>query len=118
MPYISSETVKAIRTEIKETFKDMKFSVTTEHHSTIVVALMEGKFDVEKDYVQLNHYHLDSKQMGYSEEVVEMGKQVLAIINKHQEQKELTYDSDYGSVPTFYINIHIGKWDRPYKKVA
>ena len=24
-------------------------------------------------------------------------------------------DADYGAIPNFYVNIHIGKWDRPYQ---
>ena len=30
------------------------------------------------------------------------------------EQKEVTYDYDYGSIPNYYLNMRIGKWDKPY----
>lgn len=116
MPYISSDVVKEIRKEIKLTFPKIKFSVTRENHSSVVVAIMESEIDFGFNYKQLNHYHLENN--GLSSEAIEIIKKILTIINSKQEQKELVYDSDYGSVPTFYINIHVGKWDKPYKKTA
>jgi len=32
-------------------------------------------------------------------------------------QKEEVYDSDYGSVPNFYININIGEYETPFSVV-
>jgi len=31
------------------------------------------------------------------------------------DQRESFYDSDYGSVPNFYVRLSIGEWDRPYQ---
>lgn len=33
-------------------------------------------------------------------------------------KRELVYDSDYGSVPTFYTWLHVGAWDKPYINTA
>lgn len=114
MPHISKEKVQEIRKEIKAQFPSMKFSVTNDG-SGVCVALMKSKFELP-EYRQLNHYYLE--QSGISEEAINVFKKVLEIINGVEAQRELTYDSDYGSVPTFYINIHIGKWNKAHEKAA
>lgn len=115
MPYISSEKVKEIRTAIKAQFPNCKFSITNDNHSTVCVAIMESPIDFGFEHKQLNHKWM--KDHGYSEEVVLFVAKIVEIINSKEEQRELTYDSDYGSVPTFYINVHVGKWDKAYKQV-
>jgi hypothetical protein len=32
-------------------------------------------------------------------------------------KKEESFDGDYGSIPTFYVNLRIGDWDKPFKYV-
>jgi hypothetical protein len=39
---------------------------------------------------------------------------IMSEIDKVQTSRELVNDGDYGSVPTFYINVSFGKWDKPY----
>lgn len=115
MPFIEKETVKEIRKEIKATFPGMKFSVRLEDHTSICVALMEGKVEVEKGNIQLNPYYLERME---NEELKSIFIKVKEIINSHKEQKEEQYDGDYGSIPSFYINLEVGRWDRHYKKIA
>lgn len=115
MPYISTEKVSEIRKAIKAEFPTYKFSITKDNHSSIIVAIMESPMNLEMDHKQLNHKWM--KDHGYSEELIAVVNKLVQIINSKEEQRELTYDSDYGSVPTFYINIHIGKWNQAYKQV-
>jgi hypothetical protein len=114
MPYISSEEVKAKRKEIQAAFPDYKFSVTRDGHSSICVSIMSGPLALTENprgHVQVNHFYIDEHYKDRPE--------VAALLTAVRDiawrgQTELVYDSDYGSVPTFYIHLAIGKWDRPY----
>ena len=46
MAYISTNEVKEVRKALKEKFgKNLKFSVTRDHHSSVSVSIMEGVVD-------------------------------------------------------------------------
>ncbi len=119
MPYITTEEVKAKRNVIKKEFPNFKFSITRENHSSINVAIMEGNLDLmessERSYTSVNQFYID-KNYEHSPEIRDLLKAVYRIAA--ESQTELVYDGDYGSVPTFYVNMTIGKWDRPYKLKA
>lgn len=118
MPYIPTETVKEKRQELRKMFPDYKLSVVCDNYSSIDVSIMSGPIDIqfrESDcmdrYEQVNHFHIESRY----EDQPELKKVLLKIKDViGKEQRELVYDGDYGSVPTYYIHINIGKWDRPY----
>jgi hypothetical protein len=114
MPHITTETTKEIRKEIKKTFPNMKFSVTRRHHSTICVTLLESPIESNSDNYQLNHFYLENEE---NKEIAKVFTKVLEIINSHKGQAEESYDSDYGSIPNFYINFSVGRWDKPYKRI-
>lgn len=115
MPYISTEEVKEKRNALKKKFPKYKFSITRQHCSSLNVSIMQGPEDlmdgVERDYEQVNHYHIDSHYSDQPEKC-KLLNGIYEIIS--QDQKELVYDGDYGSVPNFYVNIQIGKFDKPY----
>lgn len=124
MPYINSEVVKEKRKLIRKTFPDYKFSVTTKNHSTICVDILSGPIDLLKnadDYDRksgsesINHYYIEEHNKDFPEKS-ELLSEIRDIIGK--EQTELVYDGDYGSVPTYYIKIGIGKWNRPYVQTS
>jgi hypothetical protein len=110
MPYISSETVKSMRTELRKRFPEFKFSVTRYHHSSVNVNVLSGPIDFGGENVQVNHFYIDEHWKGESRKFL---KSVYDVIRKGV--RELVYDGDYGSVPTYYTHIEIGKWDRPYE---
>jgi len=120
MPYIKTETVKQKRNLLKKMFPEYKLSVTTRHHSTICVDIMSGPLDLLKNCddrdkrdgsESVNHYYIKEHNKDFPEKA-ELLLKIKDVIGK--EQRELVYDGDYGSVPTYYINIGIGKWDKPY----
>jgi hypothetical protein len=41
---------------------------------------------------------------------------IYAIINSGNDTE--SYDGDYGTIPSFYTRIEIGKWDKSYEVVA
>jgi len=119
MPYITAEEVKTKRNAIKKALPNFKFSITRENHSSINVAFLEGDIDLmgdsERSYESVNHF--------YIQEHYEDRPEIRDILMKaykiaSESQRELVNDSDYGSVPTFYVNITIGKWDKPYQLKA
>jgi hypothetical protein len=115
MPYITKEQVAAKRAALKKALPNFKLSVRNRDYSKIDVAIMSGPIEMTQDprgYEQVNHFWIDS----HYEDRPEI-KEVLNTINRicKEDQRELVYDGDYGSVPTFYVGISIGQWDRPYE---
>ena len=119
MPYIPTETVKEKRVQLRKMFPNLKLSVSTRHHSVIVVSIMEGNIPFPEDFLQyekdqyhsINHFYIEKHFENYPKWKSVLTK-IKDVIGK--EQRELVYDGDYGSVPTYYIDMNIGKWDKPY----
>lgn len=119
MPYIPTETVKEKRLQLRKMFPNLKLSVQTRNHSVIVVSIMEGNLEFPEDLIQhenehyhsVNHFYIEENFKNYPE-----WKKILMEIKNviGKEQRELVYDGDYGSVPTYYVDMNIGKWDREY----
>ena len=115
MPYITKEQVKAKRKALKEALPEYKLSVTNQDYRKINVAIMKGPHAFQLDqrsYAQVNHFYIDDHYESDPEAL-----RVLTTIRDilQEDQAEEVYDGDYGSVPTFYIGISIGQWDRPYE---
>ena len=136
MAYISTEEVAAIRKELKKELPEYKFSVTKHHHSSVTVAFMKGpafaefqsrdrytgefKDDVIEGHEQLNHYWAMDF---YGEKNGALIKKVEKIIKTAPVKAggREWYDksdamTDYFDT-AYYMNIHVGKWDKPYEVV-
>lgn len=114
MPYIAADTVKIIRTKLKKELPNVKLSVTGQHYSTLVVCVMESDIDFGVgEYAQLNEFYIE-KNFQDRPAAQELLLKIMALIEASHEQKEVTYDYDYGSVPNYYISLNVGKWDKPY----
>jgi len=111
MPYITTEQVAAKRAELKKAFPEYKMSITREHHSTIAVSIMAGPIALtNKDgNIHVNEFYVDEHFEGEARRVV---GGIVDICRK--SQTTLVEDSDYGTVPTFYVSVEIGKWNQPY----
>ncbi len=109
MPYISTEHVANIRKELKNEFPEIKFSIRRENYSSVNVHIMESPYKFSKNYEQINHFYTENH------ENQELLKKITGIVIR--DQKEVVYDSDYGSVPNYYLNLQVGKWDKPHKTV-
>ncbi len=118
MPYITKEEVKEIRNNLKKALPEFKLSVTMRHHSVVCVSLMKGPAieGINKEYESINQFWYE-KTFKDHPKTVELFKTIMNTINDSKSQKEVTYDGDYGSVPNFYIDINVGKWDKPYQTV-
>lgn len=111
MPYISTESVKEIRNELKSTFPKFKFSVRRDHYSSVIVTVLSGPIDFGGTDIGVNHFWIDT-HWGHNPKALEFLTKLKSILGR--EQRELVYDGDYGSVPNYYYSISIGRWDKPY----
>lgn len=128
------------RAYVKRHWPQCKFSVTRRHYNDFTIALMQAPFSpwldltdensrleferrkLEKTYFdptatilrghsQLNHYHLERDVM-LSPAAKVTFKDICAFVQ--------SYNFDYSDMQTdyfhtnFYLNLHIGKWDKSF----
>ena len=110
MPYIDKNQVAEIRKDLKSTFPNFKFSVTRSDYSGVRIVVLSGDIDFGFDYRSINVYHVDSHYQGEQRAFLK-----LIVDYARKDQYIMVEDGDYGSVPNYYVNLHIGDWDRPYK---
>lgn len=122
MAYISPENVKKIRETIRKEFptKDgWKISVTTRHNSGVLVTLLEGTVDFGTNYEQVNQYYIKERYED-NPKASEVLSKIYSLCNDigggsyNRNANDPT--ADYSSF-TYYINIHIGRWNKDYKLI-
>lgn len=112
MALISIERVKEIREALKKKYPKVKFSVTREHYSTVKVAIMESPYEFPENYMQLNPIGMYIKEHHAGKPYLDMLLDISKIC--HEGKHTVVECSDYGSVPNFYVDIHIGKWNKDH----
>jgi|ERR1035437_95050 hypothetical protein len=119
MPYISSESITAKRKAIKDAFPSTsgwKFSITKENYSSINIAILEAPIQllhadkIERGYEQVNHFYAHEHFEGEAKDAI---CKIIKIANDSNEIESV--DGDYGNIPSFYVNVTIGQWDRLFK---
>jgi hypothetical protein len=117
---------KIMREYVKNVYPIWKFSTRMDGYNSIYISVMEAPMDVftaegrekfykpDNAYIQLNHYYLqdDPRITDYCKVVL---KDVLGMLNSYNYDDS---DSmvDYFST-NFYVNLHIGKYDKPFQVV-
>lgn len=120
MPYISAETVKAKRSELRKAFPakaGWKLSVRKSHHSGINVAILAGPIALissPKGYAQINHYYPGDHAV--SDAAAKLLQRAASISKSGRTTEQVC--SDYGTVPTYYVRLSVGRWDSPYLVVG
>jgi len=118
MPYISKEEVANRRKAIKNALPGFKCSVTMDGVTCMRVAVMSGPINLlplearQRGHVTVNPYH-HRLQFAMMPEAVDVLDRVMEIAAAGRIEEST--DSDYGSIPSFYLSVEIGKWDQPYK---
>ena len=102
------DLAKQLRRDFKKALPSFKFSVTSDYNS-ITISIMEGDVDFGVEYEQVNHYHVDRDYKGEAKQILGLIVDVATI-----DRKTISVDSDYGSIPNYYLNVQKGKWNRPY----
>lgn len=118
MPYMPADAVAARRTAIRAAFprKDgWDVSVSRRDHSTILVVFKQGPIALSNEgYTQINpHFIRKYAPSAAAADALERANDIAKDGNY-----TLYESSDYGSVPKFYVDIHVGSWDRPYQVVG
>ena len=120
MAFISTETVKEIRNQIKTAYpaKDgWKFSVTCRNYSEVCVAIMRAPIDflehTDRDHLQSVQYHTDSFK-AEQRQVIEK----LASIAKTEDYFDHSdSQTDYFHCSHYY-GVDVGKWDKQFELAA
>lgn len=122
MAYITSESVKEMRTKIKELYpakQGWKFSITRDHYTSvrcsILSAPVELRLDTSKDNISVNNFWIESNYEGKNDIAKEILLNINNILNLNNFDKSDAM-TDYFHVG-HYVNISIGEWDKPFKLV-
>ena len=126
---MSQDRKKELAPKIKDILKGycLKGSLSVQHHSTLVLNITEGEIDFCKNfnetasertrdaegYIQVNHYWYHRHFSGIAKDVLKRLIDAMNIGNHNNSRPEIDY-FDIG----WYIDINIGKWNKPYKVVA
>lgn len=121
MAYIKTEEVAAIRGQLKEKFKGLKFSVRKQHHSSVIVTIKAGNVDFsdildDNGYAQINQYWLNrtGKHEHLFEEIYKVIKTAPASVEGGREWFDDSDSmTDYFHT-AFYMSVNVGSWDKPY----
>ena len=127
MAYINAKDVQAIRKELKENFKDFKFSITKSHSSSVNVTILSGPVDFSdivdnSGYAQINQYWLDrtGDHKAMFEKMIDIIK--TAPMRGEGYNKQGWFDksdsmTDYFHT-AYYFSVNVGKWSKPYQLAA
>ena len=133
MAYMSQEMKKELAPAIKAVLKkyNVKGSISVDHHSSLVVTVKEGVLDFigqanadnkevaerrgqrfyeVKDNYQANPYY--AHESG-NKKIGSFFKELVAAMKGSMWYDNSDLMTDYFDT-AYYININVGRWDRPY----
>ena len=108
-----------LKKQLKQALPEYTFSIVSDHNS-IRIAVMSGPGEF-KDHEQLNPFAFRNNEIYYRnnhpEELKRVFNKVDELLEKLQPTEIVSVCPDYGSYPNYYKNYHVGKWDKPYKRI-
>ncbi len=116
MAYMNQEKKAKIAARIKPILKKygMKGSLAVRNHSTIVLNLKSGKIDFGGDNIDVNpywfHEHFEGKARKFLTEA-------FAALKSADWYDETNAQIDYFNT-AYYVDVNVGKWNKPYQLVA
>ncbi len=116
MAYVSQELKAKLAPTIKAVLKKYKVkgSISVRNHMSLVVTLKEGAVNFGKDYADVNTYWINDHYTGVARDFLNELKAAMEGPDFFCEDDAMT---DYFH-RSHYIDINIGKWDKPYVCVA
>lgn len=121
MAYIDSEKKAHLAPAVKAICKKygIKATLSVRHHSTLVLTIAEGKIDFLKEahesgresgHAQINVYWFKDRYTGKA--LAFLTEVYQAMMDGNHDRSDLMTDYfDAG----WYVNIQVGRWDKPYK---
>ena len=132
MAYVSTETTKRVRAELKRAYPNLKFSVSKKD-GTLRVRIMSGDIDFRdvwedipqskqywkrfnypkphfEGYVDINTYHPDS----YNPKYTDLFKGIIDIMKGDEWFDKSEPQIDYFNT-AYYMKLSVGKWNKDYQ---
>ena len=122
MAYMNQEMKAKIATLLKPVLKKygVKGTLSVRNHSTIVLTVKSGKIDFFSDYgspekarlfgIQVNPYWFHDHFVGKSKAFLTEAFRAMKGANWYNNSDA---QIDYFDI-AYYVDINIGKWDKPY----
>jgi hypothetical protein len=132
MAYVSQDFKKKVSPIIKQIMQKYKLrgSLSVNHHSTLVLTIKQGELDIignynaqlkernhtgelvcyREKYMDVNTYWIGEQYTGKVKECLE---EILVAMKGPDFFDKTDIMTDYFHV-SHYINIHVGRWDKPY----
>lgn len=123
MPYVSTEEVKEVRQALKKALPDYKFSIVRRHSSSIDIAFMKGPalmsgfsqgHDVNPFWYKTQK-NRDTNTPVYNEQQILLLEKLFTTVQTTCPNRTISEDGDYGRIPSYYLNVSIGKWNKEYE---
>lgn len=117
MAYMSQEKKKQLAPIIKEICKrhGVKGTLSVYHHSTLVLTLSSGCIDFGDNERTINHYWY-KEHFADNDAALDFLDEIVPAMNIGNHDRSDSH-TDYFDVG-WYIDISIGKWNKPYKLEA
>jgi hypothetical protein len=139
MAYVTQEVITKARLALKALNKEygVKATLSGKGDSTLYLTIAEGKIDFVRNFcenvkakriqhdtqqvidwvtkeqnISVNQYYLDSSFDGIALEYLEKAKSIMLV--DHYDHSDI--QSDYFNC-AYYVNISVGRWNKPYKLV-
>lgn len=114
MAYMTQEKKKELAPAIKSVLKKykMKGTIGVSNRSTLVINIKSGpiKFSEDRDYLQVNHFWIERNFEGDACNFLKELKSA-AMTGNHDNSDSMTDHFDVG----WYLNINVGKYNKPYE---
>lgn len=134
MAYITSKDVKAVREALKAEFgKKFKFGVTKENHSSVNITVKSGPAPLDtyemknqrgdtmasNGHFQVNHFHthMYGEFQGFFDRLSEIAHTAPGLAGGRAYYNNSDAMIDYFDT-AYYVNISVGKWDKPYVQTS
>ncbi len=139
MAYVTQEVITKARAALKALNKEygVKATFSGKGDSTLYLTIAEGSIDfignfcentkakriqhdtqqvidwvTKEQNISVNQYYLDSSFSGVALEYLEKAKEIMYA--EHWDKSDVQTDYFHCS---YYVNINIGRWNKPYKLV-
>jgi len=140
MAYFNQEKKKKLAPQIKKVLSKygLKGSISVNNHNTLVVTVKSGSLDFmgasvkmqeqwhlqgrhtnvhKPEYLQINHYHTENWHREIGEDTMaDFFKELIQAMRGEEWYDNSDIQTDYFDT-AYYIDINIGKWNKPYNFV-
>lgn len=116
MAYVSQEMKAQLAPTIKAVLKkyNMKGTLSVHHHSTLVLNIKSGVLDFGQDehrgHINVNEYWIDQHYTGTAKDFL---NEIYAAMKGPDFFDHSDAQTDYFH-RSHYIEINVGRWDKPY----